>query len=78
MLEIVLISAFGICFLVCIIQDVLFFIDNHTNSKFFCNVLKWHKEPKCQESDDSKNYAECPRCHKSVCQDKWGNWCTKK
>jgi len=78
MLEIVLISAFGICFVAFIIQDVLFSLDNHSNSKFFCNVLKWHKDPKCQESDGVNFFGECPRCHKTIYQDKRGNWNAKK
>jgi hypothetical protein len=78
MLEIIIISIIGICLVVMIILGGLYFLDKHSNSKFFCSVLKWHKDPKWQDSDGFCLYGECPRCHKTVYQDKWGNWDTKK
>jgi hypothetical protein len=78
MLEIIYILMLCFCLVASTTLVLLYVIDNHSNIKFFCNVLYWHKNPKLQESDGRFLYGECPRCHRIVYQDQWGDWKTKK
>jgi hypothetical protein len=53
---------------------ILLFINLFSKSKWFCNVMGWHKAPKDQGFDGCSLNGCCPRCGKKVLQDGQGNW----
>ena len=50
-LNLILALIIGICGSVLVIFGILYFWDKHSKLKFFCNILKWHKDPKYQDSN---------------------------
>ena len=57
---------------------ILFYWDKNSKLKFFCTILRWHKDPKWQDSDGFDHYGVCPRCGAKIYQDKDGYWGTRK
>ena len=68
----------GVLIIFLLIGGIFFYLDKHSESKFFCNILKWHKDPKWQDSNGFDYYGTCPRCGNKVYQDEWGTWDTRK
>jgi hypothetical protein len=58
--------------------SILLYWDKKSKLKFFCKILKWHQDPKWQESDGFNYYGKCPRCGAKIYQDKDGCWGTRK
>ena len=57
---------------------LLIYWDKHSNLKFFCKILKWHKEPKWQDSNGFDHFGNCPRCGAKIYQNDDGSWETRK
>ena len=68
----------GICSIFLLIFGILYFWDKHSKLKFFCNILKWHPDPKYQDSNGWDHYGTCPRCGKKIYQNDDGSWETRK
>ena len=60
------------------IFGVLLYLDRYTSLKFICTILKWHKDPRWQESNGFDYYGTCPRCGSKIYQDKDGSWGARK
>lgn len=73
-LDFIFLIPFGLFCLFFLVLIILSIIEKYSNSKWYCNVMGWHKSPELQGFDGCSFTGVCPRCGKSVLQDSQGNW----
>ena len=53
---------------------VLSFINQRSNSRWFCDKLGWHKHPNEMNFDGNLTFGICPRCGEQIFRDESNNW----
>jgi hypothetical protein len=66
----------GLIFLA--VFGILFYWEKKSKLKFFCTLLKWHKDSLWQDSNGFDHFGTCPRCGAKIYQNDDGSWENRK